>query len=107
MTTRMRTNASDGCSLSLCVFFLSILLIFLLVGFYTFDGQMIGVDSLTLIVIFGGDGEYGVLNVLIFVDLGLVQVLVEVRRVVVLVGDANSDEFRHCFGRGEKKIRER
>ena len=35
------------------------------------------------------------LDVLVFVDLGLVEVLVEVRRVVVLVGDRNTDELGH------------
>lgn len=46
-------------------------------------------------MILGGDGEYGVLDVLILVDLRLVQLLVEVRRVVILVGDPDADEFCH------------
>jgi hypothetical protein len=44
-------------------------------------------------VILGGDRKHGVLDVLILVDLGLVERLVEVRRVVILIGDANADEF--------------
>lgn len=35
------------------------------------------------------------LDVLVFVDLGLVEVLVEIRRVVVLVSDRNTDELGH------------
>lgn len=50
---------------------------------------------LTFIVIFGGDGEHGVLDVLIFVDLSLVELLVEVRWVVILVSDSDADEFSH------------
>lgn len=46
-------------------------------------------------MIFGGDGEDGVLDVLIFVHLRLVQLLVEVRRVVILVRDADTDELCH------------
>ena len=36
------------------------------------------------------------LDVFVFVDFGLVESFVEERRVVVLVGDANTNEFRHC-----------
>lgn len=51
---------------------------------------------LTLVVIFGGDGEHRVLNVLIFVYLSLVEALVEVRGIIVLVGYADANEFRYC-----------
>lgn len=51
---------------------------------------------LTLIVIFGGDGEYRMLNVFIFIYLRFIKGLVEVRRIIVFVGDANSDEFGDC-----------
>lgn len=51
---------------------------------------------LTLVVIFGGDGEYRVLNVFIFIYLCLVEALVEVWGIVVLVGYPDSDEFRYC-----------
>jgi hypothetical protein len=51
---------------------------------------------LTFIVILGGDRKHRVLDVLILVDLGLVKRLVKVRRVVVLIGDANADEFGNC-----------
>ena len=48
---------------------------------------------LTFILVIGGDREDRVLDVLVLVDLGLVERLVEVRRVVVLVGDADPDEL--------------
>lgn len=47
-------------------------------------------------MIFGGDGEHRVLDVLIFVYLCLVEALVEVRRIIVLVGYADANEFRYC-----------
>lgn len=47
-------------------------------------------------MIFGGDGEYGVLDVFIFVYLCLIKGLVEVGRIIVLVGDANPDELCNC-----------
>lgn len=46
-------------------------------------------------MIFGGDGEYSVLNVFILVDLRLVQFFVEVWWIVILVCDADADEFGH------------
>ena len=49
----------------------------------------------TFILVVGRHREYGVLDVLVLVHLGLVQVLVEVRRVVVLVSNADTDEFGH------------
>lgn len=51
---------------------------------------------LTLIVIFGGDGKHGMLNVFIFVDLSLVEAFVEVWWIVVFVGNTNTDEFCDC-----------
>ena len=48
---------------------------------------------LTFILVIGGDREDGVLDVLVFVHLGLVQVLVEVGRVVVLVRNPDPDEL--------------
>ena len=50
---------------------------------------------LTFVEIFGRDSENGVLDVFIFVHLGLVESLVEVGRVVVLVGNSDADEFGH------------
>lgn len=50
---------------------------------------------LTLVVIFGGDSEYRVLDILIFVYFSLVEAFVEIRRIVVLVSYSNTDEFRH------------
>lgn len=47
-------------------------------------------------MIFGGDGEYRVLNVLIFVYLSLVEALVEIWGIIVLVGYPYADEFRYC-----------
>lgn len=47
-------------------------------------------------MVFGGDSEDCVLYIFILVDFRLVQLLVEVRRVVILVGDANADELCHC-----------
>lgn len=51
---------------------------------------------LTFIVVLSCHGEHRVLNVFVFVDFGLVQRLVKVRRVVVLVGNANPYELGHC-----------
>lgn len=51
---------------------------------------------LTLVVIFGGDGEHRVLNVLIFIYLSLVEALVEVWRIIVLVGYPDANEFCYC-----------
>ena len=53
---------------------------------------------LTLVLVVGGDGEHGVLDVLVLVHLRLVQALVEVGRVVILVRDADTDELGHCSG---------
>lgn len=47
-------------------------------------------------MIFGGNGEHRVLDVLILVYLSLVEALVEVRRIIVLVGYPNANEFRYC-----------
>lgn len=52
--------------------------------------------SLTFVLVVGSDGQNGVLDVLVLVDLRLVQVFVEERRVVVLVGDPDADELCHC-----------
>lgn len=43
----------------------------------------------------GGDCKNGVLNVFIFVDLRLVEGLVEVRRALILVRDSGPDELGH------------
>lgn len=51
--------------------------------------------KLTLVEIFGCDGEDRVLDIFVLVHFGLVVRLVKVRRVVVLVGDADTNEFRH------------
>ena len=50
---------------------------------------------LTLVQILGSDGEDGVLDVLILIHLSLVQGLVEERRVVILVRNADTDELGH------------
>lgn len=54
-------------------------------------------------MIFGGNGEHRVLDVLILVYLSLVEALVEVRRIIVLVGYPDANEFRYC--NTSKKIR--
>ena len=51
--------------------------------------------NLTFVLVIRSDGEHRVLDVLVLVHLRLVQVLVEVRGVVVLVGDADADELGH------------
>lgn len=53
-------------------------------------------NLLTFIMILGRHCQHSVLNVLILVNFSLVELLVKVGRVVVLVGDANSNEFRDC-----------
>lgn len=80
------------CALRICSFFFSML-------------ACVGLFVLTLIVILGGDGEYGVLNIFIFVDLRLVQGLVEVRWIVILVGNSDTDEFSNCVR--ERREREK
>jgi len=51
---------------------------------------------LTLVVIFGGDSEHRMLNVLIFVYLSLVEALVEIWGIIVLVGYPDANEFCYC-----------
>ena len=51
--------------------------------------------NLTFVLVIRSDGEHRVLDVLVLVHLRLVQVLVVVRGVVVLVRDADADEFGH------------
>lgn len=51
---------------------------------------------LTLVVIFGGDGEHRMLNVLIFVYLCLVEAFVEIWGIIVLVSYPNANEFCYC-----------
>ena len=48
---------------------------------------------LTFILVTCSNRENGVLDVFVLVNLGLVQILVKVRRVVVLVRDSNPDEL--------------
>lgn len=48
---------------------------------------------LTFIVIFGGDGKDGVLNIFIFVDFRFIKSFVKVRGIVILICDANTDEL--------------
>lgn len=62
----------------------------------TFSNLKVKIKVLTFIVVFGGDSEDCMLYIFILVDFRLVQLLVEVRRVVILVGDANADELCHC-----------
>ena len=50
---------------------------------------------LTLVLIIGGDGQNCVLNVLVLIHFCLVQALVEIRWIVVLVSNADADEFGH------------
>lgn len=52
-------------------------------------------NSLTFVEIFGSDGEHSVLDVLVLVHFSLVVSLVEIGRIIVLVGNANTDEFGH------------
>lgn len=51
---------------------------------------------LTFIMILGRHRQHGVLYVLIFVNFGFVELLVKVRRVVVLISNADTNEFRDC-----------
>lgn len=51
------------------------------------------VIQLTFVMIFGRDRKDGMLNIFILVDLRLVQGLVEVGRVVILVGDTDAYEL--------------
>lgn len=44
-------------------------------------------------MILGGDGEHCVLDVLILINFGFIEGLVEVRRVVVLVSDSDANKF--------------
>lgn len=46
-------------------------------------------------MILGGDGEDGVLYIFIFVHFRLVEGFVEVRRVVILISDANANKLGH------------
>ena len=50
---------------------------------------------LTFVLVVSSDSEDGVLDVLVLVDLGLVQVFIEVRRIVVLVRNRDPNEFGH------------
>lgn len=52
-------------------------------------------SKLTLVEIFGGDGEHRVLDIFVLVHFGLVVGLVEIGRIVVLIGDSDANEFRH------------
>lgn len=61
---------------------------------------------LTLIVIFGGDGENGVLDVFILVHFRLVEGLVKVRRVVIFISDAYADELGHWKRKSTFQARE-
>lgn len=53
-------------------------------------------NSLTFIVILGGDGEHRVLDVFVLINLCFVERLVEVRWVVVLVSDSNANKLGDC-----------
>lgn len=59
---------------------------------------------LTFIFVLRCDGDDGVLNVLILVDLGFVRGLLEIRRIVVLVADADTDVLGHCKEHKTKTI---
>lgn len=48
---------------------------------------------LTFIVIFGGDSKDGVLDVFIFVHFRFVKSFIEVRWIVILVRNTNTDKF--------------
>ena len=56
---------------------------------------VITVIILTLVLVGGGDGEHGVLDVLVLVHLGLIQTLVEVGWIVILVRNPDTDELGH------------
>lgn len=51
---------------------------------------------LTFIMILGRHRQHGMLNVLILVNFGFVELLVKVWRVVVLISDADTNELRDC-----------
>ena len=57
-----------------------------------------GLSNLTFVLVVGRDGEDGMLDVLVLVDLGLIQLFVEERRVVVLIRDPDSDELCDLIG---------
>lgn len=50
-------------------------------------------------MILGSDGKNRVLNILIFINFSFIQRLIEVRRVIVLISDANSNELCDCLGK--------
>lgn len=52
-------------------------------------------NELTFIFIVSCDGDNGVLDVLILVDFGFIQGLLEVRWIIVLVADADTDVLGH------------
>lgn len=47
-------------------------------------------------MILGGDSEDGVLYVLVLVDLCLIKGFVKIWRVVILVGDSDTNKLGHC-----------
>lgn len=52
-------------------------------------------ETLTFILVAGGHSENRVLDILILIHFGLIQILVKVWRVVVLIRDADSNELGH------------
>lgn len=58
--------------------------------------------KLTFVKIFGCYSEHGVLDVFVFVHFSFVMSFIEVRRVVVFISNADTNEFSHC---NEKKFR--
>lgn len=51
---------------------------------------------LTLVFVFGSNGNDRVLNVFIFINFRLIFSLVKVRRIVILVSDSNPNILGNC-----------
>lgn len=56
-------------------------------------------------MILGGDGEDGVLNIFIFVHFRLIEGFVEVRRIVILISDANTNKLGHWNRKKNHKLK--
>lgn len=61
---------------------------------------------LTFIKILGCDGENRVLDIFILINFSFVVSLVKIWRIVVLVGDADTNKFGNCTKRNENKREE-
>lgn len=62
---------------------------------FSYNNHII-IDILTFVVVLRSNREHGVLYVFVFIDFGLVQRLIEIRRVVVLVRDTDPYKLGYC-----------